>query len=74
MKTNTGITTYYGFSSANSYDEPAWFHTADAALRFAAGWRTGEEQRVLTIDDIETTDDPNPDDIMDEPLIPWKYE
>jgi hypothetical protein len=63
-------TTYYGFSSASSSEEPAWFYTADAALRFAneCGWRTGEDQQPLTIDDVETTDDPDPDDIMDEPL------
>ena len=70
MKTNTKSNTYYGFSAANNSEEPAWFYTAAAALRFAnqCGFTTGEDQRALTIEDIETTEDPDPDDIMDEPL------
>lgn len=68
MKTIT--TTYYGFSSANNSEEPAWFYTADAALRFAnqCGFTTGGDHQPLTIDDIETTADADPDDIIDEPL------
>jgi hypothetical protein len=67
---------YYGFSTANSAEQPAWFYTAEAALRFATacGFTTGEEQRPLTIDDIETTSDVDAADIMDTATCPWSAE
>lgn len=56
--------TYFGFSQANASDEPAWFHTQEAAERFAlaCGWKGAT---------IETTDDADPADIMDTPETPW---
>jgi hypothetical protein len=66
-------TTYYGFSTANNAEQPAWFHTAEAALRFAnaCGFTTGEDQRPLTLDDIETTNNAEAADIMDTATAPW---
>lgn len=57
-------TIYYGFSSAKTSDEPAWFHSEEAAERFAlaCGWDDYE---------IETTDEADEADIMDTPETPW---
>lgn len=58
--------TLYGFTDANTSEEPAWFHTEDAAARFAkaCGWNESE---------IETaeSEDVAADDIMDTPEAPW---
>lgn len=56
--------TYFGFSHANTSDEPAWFHTPEAARRFASacGWEEAE---------IEKSDDIRQSDIMDSPTHPW---
>lgn len=57
--------TYYGFTSATYDDQPAWFHTPEAAERFAricwgASWK------------IETTNDAAAGDVMDTPEKPWE--
>lgn len=60
-------TKYYGFSSANKSEEPAWFHTEAAARAFAAacGFENAE---------IETTCDASAADIMDTAQTPWSRE
>jgi hypothetical protein len=59
--------TYYGFSSANNAEQPAWFHTEAAARRFAeaCGFENIE---------IETTTDAEACDIMDTPEKAWTRE
>jgi len=58
--------TLHGFSTANASDEPAWFHSEDAASRFAAacGW---EDAQIETADSNEVS----AGDIMDTPEQPW---
>jgi hypothetical protein len=62
--------TYYGFHIANSADEPAWFHTYEAAERFA--------QACGFLDDTPETSEAgefiNPKDILDTPEKPWTKE
>ena len=67
------MSTYYGFSISNRSEQPAWFHSKEAALRFAAacGFTTGDDQRPLTLDDVESTDNAAPDDVMDTPDQSW---
>lgn len=72
------MTTYYGFNASNSSDEPAWFHTPEAALRFAkdCGWTTADENeegahRSLTLADVEESTSVEPDSVMDAPDSPW---
>jgi hypothetical protein len=58
--------TLYGFYSANTSNEPAWFHSFEAAQRFAASCGWGDAK-------IETTDSDSADsaDVMDTPEKPW---
>lgn len=56
--------TYYGFNIANHSEEPAWFHTREAAARFNAA--CGGE-----LGDIQTTQSPVPGDVMDSAQTPW---
>lgn len=55
---------WYGFTSANRGEEPAWFHTQAAAERFnaACGGQLGP---------VQTTDTAAPEDILDTIEIPW---
>ena len=55
---------FYGFSKANTGDEPAWFHTENAAKRFALACGWGEVEP-------ETTHNPEIAAIMDTPERPW---
>lgn len=54
---------YYGFNQSNDSDEPAWFHTHSAAVRFAesCGWNGFT---------VETTEDPE-GGIMDTVRQAW---
>lgn len=56
--------TYYGFHCANTAEEPAWFHTPEAAARFA-------EACGFIDTSYETTTDVDPNDVMDTPEQPW---
>ena len=58
------MTRYHGFFHANYFDSEAWFHTEEAAHRYAksCGW---------TDYDVSFCYEPNPGDIMDTPEQPW---
>ena len=58
--------TLYGFKSANASDEPAWFHSQEAAVRFAdaCGWE-GVKIETANSEDVSASD------IMDTPESPW---
>lgn len=57
-------TLYYGFKIANREEQPAWFHTRQAAERFNAACGGGMGL-------VETAIDVNPADVMDTPGKPW---
>ena len=56
----------HGFSNTHTEDEPAWFHTEDAARRFAeaCGW-TDPEIETIDSEKVET------DEILDTADSPW---
>ena len=60
------MTALYGFSCSNAYDEPAWFHTEEAAERFAAACHF-EDMEIEVID----SEDADPKDIIDTATNPW---
>jgi hypothetical protein len=58
------MNTFYGFSVANYEGKPAWFHTLEAAQRFA-------DACGFPMSDIETTESAQPQDILDTQDEPW---
>jgi len=62
---NAQDTRYYGFKAANREGDSAWFHTYEAACRFAnaCGWNNTTVDRCC---------DPDPADIMDTPDRQWQ--
>jgi hypothetical protein len=65
------LKTYYGFTCASHDEQPAWFHTPEAALRFAAACGFTNDERPLTLDDVEETWGADPKDVMDTETAPW---
>ena len=59
--------TYYGFSVLNRGEEAAWFHTREAAERFNSAC-------CDICGEIETTESPDPEDVMDTAETPWRCE
>ena len=60
---------YYGFTHGTYFDSSAWFHTYEAAVRYATflGW---EESRVESM--MECPIDVPEDDLMDTPEKAWQ--
>lgn len=67
MTSNPNHPCYFGFSLANTAYEPAWFHTREAAQRFAQACGWGGVQ-------IETCHNPEPNDVLDTADKPWTAE
>lgn len=59
----------FGFSAANTSDQPAWFYSEDAAQRFAdaCGFNAAQIESAWS-DDVNSTD------IMDSAAAPWSVE
>ena len=65
--------TFYGFVSNKEGHRSLWFHTPDAALRYATirGWLSKTKQ-PLTFTDLAQTENPGNGVIKDTPETPWE--